>query len=137
VVLQRLANASPADRVAKALTILRVVKTIYILRYIHEDLRRRVQLQLNRVKSRHALARWLFFANRGEFRSGEYEEIMNKASCLSLLSNGVLVWNTMACFIVCGTRLTSWLWRWVTGQEYKISILKRLNLPHLKTVNRV
>jgi hypothetical protein len=38
----------------------------------------------------------LFFANRGEFRSGDYEEIMNKASCLSLLSNGVLVWNTMA-----------------------------------------
>jgi hypothetical protein len=25
-----------------------------------------------------------------------YEEIMNKASCLSLLSNAVLVWNTMA-----------------------------------------
>ena len=42
------------------------------------------------------MARWLFFANRGEFRSGDYEEIMNKASCLSLLSNAVLVWNTMA-----------------------------------------
>jgi len=98
VVLQRLANASPADRVAKALTTLgRIVKTIYILRYIHEeDLRRRVQLQLNRGESRHALARWLFFANRGEFRSGDYEEIMNKASCLSLLSNAVLLWNTMA-----------------------------------------
>jgi hypothetical protein len=27
---------------------------------------------------------------------GDYEEIMNKASCLSLLSNAVLVWNTMA-----------------------------------------
>jgi TnpA family transposase len=98
VVLQRLANASPADRVAKALTTLgRIVKTIYILRYVHEeDLRRRVQLQLNRGESRHALARWRFFANRGEFRSGDYEEIMNKASCLSLLSNAVLVWNTMA-----------------------------------------
>jgi TnpA family transposase len=46
-------------------------------------------------ESRHALARWLFFANREEFRSGDYEEIMNKASCLSLLSNAVLVWNTM------------------------------------------
>src|SRR4051812_38657928 len=56
---------------------------------------RRVQLQLNRGESRHDLARWLFFANRGEFRSGDYEEIMNKASCLSLLSNAVLVWNTV------------------------------------------
>lgn len=97
VVLRRLANASPADRVAKALTTLGRSKTIYILRYIHEEeLRRRVQLQLNRGESRHALARWLFFANRGEFRSGDYEEIMNKASCLSLLSNAVLVWNTLA-----------------------------------------
>jgi TnpA family transposase len=56
VVLQRLANASPADRVAKALTTFgRIVKTIYILRYIHEE-----------------------------------------DLSLSLLSNAVLVWNTVA-----------------------------------------
>jgi TnpA family transposase len=57
---------------------------------------RRFQLQLNRGEARRSLARWLFFANRGEFRTGDYEEIMNKASCLSLLSNAVLVWNTLA-----------------------------------------
>jgi TnpA family transposase len=97
VIVQRLANSSPSDRLAKALTSLgRVIKTIYILRYIHdEELRGRVQLQLNRGESRHDLvARCLFFANRGEFRTGDVEEIMNKASCLSLLSNAVLVWNT-------------------------------------------
>jgi TnpA family transposase len=67
-----------------------------ILRYLHEEeVRRRVQLQLNRGESRHDLARWLFFANQGEFRTGDYEEIINKASCLSLLSNAVLVWNTV------------------------------------------
>ncbi|MGA7925064.1 MAG: Tn3 family transposase [Candidatus Sulfotelmatobacter sp.] len=33
--------------------------------------------------------------NRGEFRTGDLEEIMNQASCLSLLSNAVLVWNTV------------------------------------------
>ena len=54
-----------------------------------------MQLQVNRGEARHELARWLFFANRGEFRTGDYEEIMNKASCLSLLSNAVLVWNTI------------------------------------------
>jgi len=32
----------------------------------------------------------------GEFCTGDYEEIINKASCLSLLSNVVLVWNTLA-----------------------------------------
>jgi|SRR5262245_27040340 len=55
-----------------------------------------IQLQLNRGEARHEVARWLFFANRGEFRTGDYEEIMNKASCLSLLSNAVVVWNTLA-----------------------------------------
>ncbi|MCZ6489269.1 MAG: Tn3 family transposase, partial [Acidobacteria bacterium] len=98
VIIQRLANSSPSDRLAKALTALgRAVKTIYILRYLSDaELRYRVQLQLNRGESRHSLVtRCLFFANRGEFRTGDAEEIMNKASCLSLLSNAVLVWNTM------------------------------------------
>jgi len=51
------------------------------------------------------LARWLFFANRGEFRTGDYEEIMNKASCLSLLSNAVLVWNTIKIGNIVGQRV--------------------------------
>ncbi|MGH7122127.1 MAG: Tn3 family transposase [Acetobacteraceae bacterium] len=97
VVLQRLINAAPADRPAKALTMLGcLVKTIHILRYIHDaPLRQAIQLQLNRGEFRHILAKWLFFANQGDFRVGDYEEIMNKASCLSLLSNAVLVWNTV------------------------------------------
>jgi TnpA family transposase len=74
----------------------RLAKTIHILRYVHEEpLRRAIQLQLNRGEFRHALAKWLFFANQGAFRTGDYEEIMNKASCLSLMSNAVLVWNTV------------------------------------------
>ena len=43
----------------------------------------------------HALRLFLFFANQGAFQTGDYEEIMNKATCLSLLSNAVVVWNTM------------------------------------------
>jgi len=54
-----------------------------------------MQLQLNRGERRHQLARRLFFANQGAFQTGDYEEIMNKATCLSLLSNAVMVWNTM------------------------------------------
>jgi len=97
VVLHRLVNAAPSDRVAKALTALgRLVKTVYLMGYIADPaLRRKVHKQLNRGEGRHDLAKWLFFANRGVFRTGDYEEIMNKASCLSLLSNAVLVWNTM------------------------------------------
>jgi hypothetical protein len=52
-------------------------------------------LRLNRGEHRQSLARWLFFANQGEFRDGDYEEIMNKASCQSLISNAALVWNSI------------------------------------------
>jgi TnpA family transposase len=96
-VVQRLANASGADRLAKALTgIGKVDKTIFLLRWFHDPaLRGAAGLQLNRGEHRQSLAKWLFFANQGEFREGDYEEIMNKASCLSLISNAVLVWNTI------------------------------------------
>lgn len=95
VVLERLAASS--DRPARALTMLgRIVKTIYILRYLQDAaIRGRVQLQLNRGESRHELAQRLFFANQGAFRTGDYEEIMNKVSALAVLSNAVLVWNTV------------------------------------------
>jgi TnpA family transposase len=95
VVLTRLASSS--ERLAKALQVLgRMLKTTHILRYLHDArLRARIQLQLNRGESRHDLARRLFFANHGVFRSGDYAEIMNKVSALSLLSNAVLVWNTV------------------------------------------
>lgn len=97
VVLERLTASAPSDTLDKALTALgRIVKSVYILRYLHDEaLRQRVQLQLNRGESHHQLARRLFFANQGAFRTGDYEEIMNKASALSLLSNAVLVFNTV------------------------------------------
>lgn len=93
LILQRLAARSYSDRVAKAVMELgKLIKTIYILHYLSKsELRRKVQLQLNRGESRHYLARHIFLANQGEFKTADYEEIMNMASCLSLLSN---VWNT-------------------------------------------
>jgi TnpA family transposase len=97
VVVQRLTNSFPSDRVSKAFTNLgRILKTEYILRYLTDpELRRTVQLQLNKGEYRHKLPRRLFFADQGEFTTGDYEEIMNKASCLSLVSNAILYWNTL------------------------------------------
>lgn len=94
IIIQKLANRT--DNVSKALQALgRIVKTIYILRYIaDEELRYKIHLHLNRGESRHQLAKSIFFVNRGVFKTSNYEEIMNKASCLSLLSNAILVWNT-------------------------------------------
>lgn len=97
VIVQRLTNSFPADRLAKAFTNLgRIIKTQYIMRYLTDrDLRQTVQLQLNKGEYRHKLPRRIFFADQGEFTTGDYEEIMNKASCLSLVSNAILYWNTL------------------------------------------
>ena len=97
IVVQRLLNSFPADRLSKAFTNLgRIIKTQYILRYLTDpELRRTIQRQLNKGEYRHKLPRWIFFANQGEFTTGDYEEIMNKASSLSLVSNAILYWNTI------------------------------------------
>lgn len=94
VIVNQLQNAR--DRRARALTALgQIIKTVHILRYVHDaELRSWTQLQLNRGESRQELARHLFFAQLGEFVRGDYPEIMNKATALSLLSNAILVWNT-------------------------------------------
>lgn len=96
-VIRRLSKGSPSDKLSKAFTQLgRILKTEYILQYITDsDIRDKVQRQLNKGEHRHQLARCIFFANQGKFQSGDYEEIMNKASCLSLVSNAVLYWNTI------------------------------------------
>jgi TnpA family transposase len=97
IVVQRLMNSFPSDRLSKAFTHLgRLIKTQYILRYLTDPvLRRMVQRQLNKGEYRHKLPRRIFFDKQGEFTTGDYEEIMNKASCLSLVSNAVLYWNTI------------------------------------------
>ena len=96
-IIRRLSKGSPSDKLSKTFTQLgRILKTQYILKYITDsDLRDKVQRQLNKGEHRHQLARCIFFANQGKFQVGDYEEIMNKASCLSLVSNAVLYWNTV------------------------------------------
>lgn len=97
IIIKRLVSSSPADRLSKALVELgRLVKTIYLLRYIQDEtIRRQVHRQLNRGEQRQGVARHVFFADQGEFKTGDLAQIMNKASCLSLLSNAILVWNTI------------------------------------------
>jgi TnpA family transposase len=98
IIVERLMNnSSPSDRLSQAFTNLgRLIKTQYIIRYLSDpELRRTVRFQLNRGEYRHKLPRWIFFANQGTFNTPDYEEIMNKASCLSLVSNCILYWNTV------------------------------------------
>ena len=97
VIARRLASSSPSNRLAKALLHLgQLVRTIYLLRDFNDtEMRQQVRTQLNRGEARQGLAQRLFFADQGMFRSGDYYQMMNRASCLSLLSNAVLVYNTL------------------------------------------
>jgi TnpA family transposase len=97
VIARRLASSAFSNRLAKALLHLgQLVRTVYLLRYFNDSvIRQQVRTQLNRGEARQDLAQRLFFADQGMFRSGDYYQMMNRASCLSLLSNAVLVYNTL------------------------------------------
>ncbi len=97
VIARRLASSASSNRLAKALLHLgQLVRTVYLLRYLNDPvIRQQVRTQLNRGEARQDLALRLFFADQGMFRSGDYYQMMNRASCLSLLSNAVLVYNTL------------------------------------------
>jgi len=74
----------------------RLVKTIFILRFLEsEQLRRRINTQLNKGESLHSLREFLFFANRGKIRRKQEEEQGHQAMCLNLLTNCVITWNTV------------------------------------------
>ena len=74
----------------------RLVKTIFILRYLEsEQLRRRINTQLNKGESLHSLREFLFFANRGKIRRKQEEEQVHQATSLNLLTNCVIAWNTV------------------------------------------
>jgi TnpA family transposase len=74
----------------------RLVKTIFILRYLEsEDYRRRINAQLNKGEALHGLREFLFFANRGKIRRRQEEEQVHQATCLNLLTNAVITWNTV------------------------------------------
>lgn len=74
----------------------RLVKTIFILRYLDsEEYRRRISTQLNKGERLHDLRRFLFFANLGQIRRRQDEDLTNQASCLNLVTNAVVAWNTV------------------------------------------
>jgi TnpA family transposase len=74
----------------------RLIKTIFILRYLgSEEFRRQINLQLNKGEALHALRRYLFVAQEGQIRKRHLEEQLNQAACLNLVTNAVIVWNTV------------------------------------------
>ena len=84
-------------RLARALQELgRLVKTLYLLRFIDdESYRRRILVQLNRGEGRHQLARIIFHGKRGELRQRYREGQEDQLGALGLVVNLVVLWNTI------------------------------------------
>ena len=74
----------------------KLVKTIFLFRYFYdEEFRLIIRRQLDRAESRHNLARNISFFQRGEYRTGSIDELINKASSLSFMCNIFVTWNTI------------------------------------------
>jgi TnpA family transposase len=74
----------------------RMIKTIFILHYLmNQPYRRKINSQLNKGERLHDLRRFLFFAHQGAIRQRHEEELTNQASCLNLITNAVVTWNTL------------------------------------------
>jgi len=74
----------------------RLIRTVHVLRwYANNDDRRRVMRQLNKGEALHDLRAYLMIANKGQLRRKRGEELVNQASCLNLVTNAVILWNTV------------------------------------------
>lgn len=74
----------------------KLVKTIFILRYYEsEEYRHRIEAQLNKGEGLHSLREFIFFANWGLLRKSKMEDQINQANCFTLVTNAVIVWNTV------------------------------------------
>jgi TnpA family transposase len=95
-VLPKIISCQSGDALAQAFKkIGQILKTTFLLRYFNEPvLRQQIRHQLNIGETRHSLARQVFFSNKGEFRAGDLDSLVSKSSCLSMVCNAILLWNT-------------------------------------------
>ena len=74
----------------------RLVKTLYLLRYIDDEVcSRRILIPLDRGEGRHQLARVIFHGRRGELRHRYREGQEDQLGALGLTVNLVVLWNTI------------------------------------------
>jgi TnpA family transposase len=74
----------------------RFERTLFILQWLQDpDLRRRVQVGLNKCEARNALARAVLFNQLGEMRDRSFEYQNYRASGLNLVVSAMILWNTV------------------------------------------
>jgi TnpA family transposase len=94
--MRSLQRGGRASVLAKAIGELgRIAKTLYLLAYIDdESYRRRILTQINRGEGRHAVARAVFFGQKGELRKKYREGQEDQLGSLGLVVNMIVLWNT-------------------------------------------
>jgi TnpA family transposase len=95
--IRSLLRSERPSSLAKAIIDLgRINKTLYLLNYIdNKEYRRRILIQLNRGESRHSVARVICHGQRGEIRKRYREGQEDQLGALGLVTNAVILWNTM------------------------------------------
>lgn len=95
--ISRLLSYPQKNVLAKALQEYgRLIKTIFILRYLgSEEYRRRINTQINKGEGLHRIRKFLMFGDEGKIRKKQLEEQTNQASCLTLVTNAIITWNTV------------------------------------------
>ena len=74
----------------------RIERTLFMLDWMqHIELRRRVQVGLNKGEAKNALARAVFLNRLGEIRDRSFESQRYRASGLNLVVAAIVLWNTV------------------------------------------
>src|ERR1041385_7242853 len=74
----------------------RLARTLHVLQwYANTDDRRRVLRQLNKGEALHDLRAYLMLVNKGQLRRKRGEELVHQANYLNLVTNAVILWNTV------------------------------------------
>ena len=97
LMLRKLGSYPRQNGLAVALRQLgRIERTLFALDWMQNvELRRRVQIGLNKGEARNALARAVFFNRLGEIRDRSFEQQRYRASGLNLVTAAIVLWNTL------------------------------------------
>jgi len=96
LILRKLGSYSRNNSLSNALKEMgRIEKTIFILKYASDpEFRRRILIGLNKGESMNGMGRAVYFGRRGQFWENELQEQLQKSSCLTLILNAIVIWNT-------------------------------------------
>lgn len=94
--MRKLSSYQRKNNLAAALIELgKIERSIFMLEWIKDpQLRRRVQVGLNKGERKHALNRAVHFNRLGEIRDRTFENQLHRASGLNLVVEAIILWNT-------------------------------------------